>query len=68
MGAASPWAVTFPQLLTPQEYRPADHLTSCAWEGNVLTGHALYGRRRISAAERWEITAGTQWLEVTVVV
>lgn len=60
MGAASLWAMTFLQLLTPWEYRPADCLTRYVEEGNVLTGHS---QRRISVAEMREVTAGTRRLE-----
>lgn len=62
MRAASPWAMTFLQLLKPQEYHPADSLTFCVWEGNAYRT-CVYDRR-ISAAERWEVMAGTQRLDV----
>lgn len=47
------------------EYRPADHLTQYVEEGNVLTGQS---QRRISVAEMWEVTAGTQRLEMGTIL
>lgn len=47
------------------EYRPADRLTQYVEEGNVLTGQS---QRRISVAEMWEVTAGTQRLEMGTIL